>query len=65
VEVASVVVAALLVPCPAELVGTIEGASMMMVLVLVAERPFWSVARRWEGLLHFRQERGYGAKLAS
>jgi hypothetical protein len=46
-------------------VGMIEGlASMRTVLVVVDVRPFWSVARKWKGLLHFRQERGYGAKLA-
>jgi hypothetical protein len=69
VEVASVVEAVPVValPCPAESVGTIEGAaagSMMTVLVLVDVRPVWSVARKWEGLLQFHQERGYGAKLA-
>ena len=50
---ASVVVATVPLPCPAELVvdassvGTIEGAaagSMMTVRVEVEARPFWSVA---------------------
>ena len=45
VEVASVVVMVVPLPCPAELMGMIEGlASMRTVRAEVAVRPDWSVA---------------------
>jgi hypothetical protein len=44
VEAVVVVSAALVASAVDSSVGAVEGASMMTVLVLVAVRPFWSVA---------------------